>query len=53
VRRSISTFSKLTDLESRLASLRDDLASGDWHAKHGHLLAEEARDLGYRLILAG
>jgi len=35
-----------------LARLRADLDSGAWHARHGHLLAEDARDLGYRLVVA-
>ena len=32
--------------------LRADLASGAWHARYGHLLAADALDLGYRLVVA-
>jgi SAM-dependent methyltransferase len=35
-----------------LARLRSDLESGAWQARHGHLLAADALDLGYRLIVA-
>jgi hypothetical protein len=38
--------------EAGLARLREDLASGAWHARHGRLLAEDALDLGYRLVVA-
>ena len=38
--------------EAGLARLREDLASGAWHARHGHLLAEDALDIGYRLVVA-
>jgi SAM-dependent methyltransferase len=49
-------ISSLAAWEGRLdavwAALAADLRSGAWHERHGHLLAEEALDLGYRLILA-
>ena len=35
-----------------LERLREDLATGAWHARHGHLLAADALDLGYRLVVA-
>jgi hypothetical protein len=35
-----------------LARLRADLESGAWQARHGHLLAADALDLGYRLVVA-
>jgi SAM-dependent methyltransferase len=34
-----------------LEQLRADLARA-WHARHGHLLAADALDLGYRLVVA-
>jgi hypothetical protein len=37
---------------SGLARLRADLATGAWHARHGHLLAKDTLDLGYRLVVA-
>jgi len=40
------------DTKSGLARLRADLATGAWHERHGHLLAEDTLDLGYRLVVA-
>jgi SAM-dependent methyltransferase len=51
VRSAISTFSKLSDVESGLARLRSDLANGTWTRRHGHLLRLSEIDLGYRLII--
>lgn len=52
VQAGISSFSQ-PGVESGLARLRADLASGAWHARHGHLLRKNALDLGYRLVVAG
>jgi SAM-dependent methyltransferase len=52
VRRAISTFTKVDDVEPGLARLRADLADGTWERRHGHLRTREAVDLGYRLVLA-
>lgn len=52
VRGAISTFSKLSGLESGLDGLRADLASGAWRRKYGELLDETKLDLGYQLIVA-
>jgi len=35
------------------AHLADDLASGEWHRRFGHLLAMDEYDAGYRLAIAG
>lgn len=35
-----------------IAALREDLESGRWHARHADLLAREAMDWGYRLIVS-
>lgn len=51
-RSAISTFSKLRDPEPGLAALRRDLASGDWHRRHGDLLERSELDLGYRVVVA-
>ncbi len=51
-RRAISTFAKLRDAEAGLARLRDDLASGEWRRRYGHLLGLAELDLGYRLVVA-
>jgi len=32
--------------------LRDDLESGAWRRRNGHLLGLEELDLGYRLLIA-
>lgn len=52
VRGAISTFAKLSDVESRLQQLRADLASGEWRRKYGDLLDKTELDLGYQLIVA-
>lgn len=51
VRAGISSFS-LQGSEAGVERLRADLASGAWHARHGHLLATDALDVGYRLVVA-
>ncbi|ETX04304.1 class I SAM-dependent methyltransferase [Candidatus Entotheonella palauensis] len=51
VRGAISSFSKLTDVESGLARLRSDLESGAWEHRYGHLLQQSDADLGYRLVI--
>ncbi len=51
VRAGISSFA-LPGTEPGLERLRADLGSGAWHARHGRLLAEDALDLGYRLVVA-
>lgn len=52
VRAAISTFSRLSDTETGLAQLRDDLLSGKWQRKYGGLLEQTELDLGYRLVVA-
>jgi SAM-dependent methyltransferase len=52
VRRAISTFAKLSDVDSGLTRLRQDLLSGEWHQRHGSLLSHDSLDLGYRLVSA-
>jgi SAM-dependent methyltransferase len=51
VRKAISTFSRIPDINERLNKLHDDIESGAWRRKHGHLLEKEFFDLGYRLIV--
>jgi SAM-dependent methyltransferase len=50
VRAGISSFAHL-GTESGLQRLRADLVSGAWHARHSHLLAANALDIGYRLVV--
>ena len=52
VRAAISSFWALGDVSEALARLRDDLTSGAWAERHGHLLDVEALDCGYRLVVA-
>ncbi len=51
VRAGISSFAR-PGAEAGLARLRADLAAGAWHSRNGHLLAADALDLGYRLVVA-
>lgn len=51
VQSGISSFA-LPDSKAGLDRLRDDLASGAWRARYGHLLDADALDLGYRLVVA-
>jgi SAM-dependent methyltransferase len=55
VQHGISGFMQLPDaiVAAGTARLRDDLASGRWDEKYGHLRAEREYDLGYRLLRAG
>lgn len=52
VRAAISTFSKLDNIASALAKLEQDLASGVWEERYGHLMELESLDVGYRLVVA-
>ena len=51
VRSAISTFAKISDVESGLTRLRGDLADGSWDRRDGHLLRQSELDLGYRLVI--
>lgn len=51
VRGAMSSFTRIGDVEPRLARLKEDVASGRWHARYGHLLNEDALDAGYRLVV--
>jgi SAM-dependent methyltransferase len=53
VRRAISSFSRVRNVEDGVKRLERDLDSGAWHLAHGPLLAKETLDLGYRLVVAG
>lgn len=52
VRRAISTFAKLPNVDAGLTRLRADLADGTWVRRHGHLWHQAALDVGYRLVIA-
>lgn len=52
VRNAMSVFSKIVDVEGKLARLEDDVHSGAWAGRYGHLLRLDELDCGYRLIVA-
>jgi len=52
VRGAISTFAKISNVESGLRRLRGDLADGTWERRYDHLLRRSELDLGYRLVIA-
>jgi hypothetical protein len=52
VRSAISTFAKISNVESGLKRLRGDLADGTWERRYGHLLGQSVLDLGDRLVIA-
>jgi len=52
VRSAISVFPKMRDVETGVAALRRDLASGEWARRYGDLLTRSELDLGYRLVVA-
>ena len=52
VRAAISTFSKLENISDALARLTEDLESGVWEKRYGHLMEAESLDIGYRLVVA-
>ena len=51
IRKAISTFSRISDVQEGLNRLRNEIDSGTWHKKHSHLLEKESLDLGYRLVV--
>ena len=51
VRKAISTFSRIGDIQKSLQHLEDDLSNGTWNKKYGHLLLKESMDLGYRVVV--
>lgn len=53
VRASISTFTKLHDVEAGLSRLEADLSDGSWQRRHGELLSKDELDIGYRILRAG
>ncbi len=51
IRKAISTFSRIPDIQEGLNRLRGEIESRTWHKKHSHLLEKESLDLGYRLVV--
>jgi hypothetical protein len=54
VRRSSSIWHRLPSavIETGLDRLRDDLESGEWDRRHGHLRTLDMLDIGLRLVKA-
>jgi SAM-dependent methyltransferase len=52
VRESISTFSKIGNVDSQLARLESDIVSGAWEQRYPGLKGLEALDLGYRILIS-
>jgi len=52
VRSATSVFSQIENPEPGLTRLRDDLESGVWRRRYGHLMSRTELDLGYRLVVA-
>ena len=52
VRAGMSSFARLGDVSGALRQLEADLASGAWARRYAHLLAREACDFGYHLVVA-
>ena len=51
VRGAISSCARVADVASRMGRLADDLATGRWSRRHGHLLTHDVLDVGYRLVV--
>jgi SAM-dependent methyltransferase len=52
VRKSISTFSKIGNVDSQLARLKSDIVSGAWEQRYPSLMGLKALDLGYRILIS-
>jgi SAM-dependent methyltransferase len=52
VRGSISTFSKIENVEANLTRLEADIESGTWERRYSSLQNLTAIDFGYRLVIA-
>ena len=50
VRSGMSSFARISEVESRIEELRNDLSSGVWERSHRHLLGADTLDIGYRLV---
>ena len=55
VQAGMSTLARLSEQSRAEGSqrLRDDLESGAWHERYGHLLELDQYDVGYRLAISG
>ena len=51
VRESISTFSRIGEVDAQLARLESDIESGAWEQRYSDLSKVQV-DLGYRIVVA-
>lgn len=52
IRSGSSSFWAITNVEGALQSLKRDIASGEWERRYADVLALDAYDAGYRLVVA-
>ncbi len=52
IRSGSSSFWAIDGIESGLERLKRDLASGEWERRYAEVLALDAYDAGYRLVIA-
>jgi len=52
VRKNMSVFSKIENIEPILQQLADDLESGKWHEDNAEILDLDELDVGYRILVA-
>lgn len=51
VRQSMSTFSKIQNVDAGIQKLQHELDSGIWHSKYGALLRKDDLDVGYTVAV--
>ena len=51
IRKAISVFSGITDVDAKLSKLHEDIKNGVWLQNNKHLLDKETMDYGYRLVI--
>jgi len=52
IRSGISSFWAIKNVDKGLNKLKQDIDNGDWERRYSKLLALDAYDAGYRLIIA-
>lgn len=53
IRSAMSSFHKIGDVSEGVARLEEDLQTGAWHKRFGHLMTQSELDCGYRLVVSG
>ncbi|NOX39172.1 MAG: class I SAM-dependent methyltransferase [Alphaproteobacteria bacterium] len=51
VRRSMSSFSKISNVTEGLQRLEDDIQTGEWARKYSRFLDQDSYDFGYHLVV--